>query len=46
MDGKQVQAQCLVHLSDLQWLLFPENIGTHLSIESGIIITSYFKVDA
>jgi transposase len=43
LDGKQLQAQYLLHLSDYtewfqkshceQWLVFPENIGTHLSID-------------
>lgn len=43
LDGKQVQAQYLLHLSEYSswaqkthcehWLLFPENIGAHLSMD-------------
>jgi len=43
LDGKQLQAQYLLYLSDYtrwaqkphceQWLVFPENIGTHLSMD-------------
>lgn len=43
LDGKQLQAQYLVHLSDYtswdqkqhceDWLLFADNIGTHLSMD-------------
>ena len=43
LDGKQLQAQYLVHLSDYtswdqkehceNWLLFADNIGTHLSMD-------------